>query len=142
MLYKVWKKVRRCCQPFNLQNGLPEEELERNAPVAGLSLCFALTEAVLWNAAVLGVAGFAVLNNIKLDIIFQLLGAIVGASVILIIPGLLWARVGSGRPGSLVRVAPSAVLIILGLFLMFTGTFASLQELPSLFEKGSNSTKA
>jgi len=25
---------------------------------------------------------------------------------------------------------------------MFTGTFVSLQELPSLFEKGGNSTKA
>jgi len=133
ILHKVWKKCLRCAAPPDTSSGLPEDELEA-PPAGGLSIRFALAEATLWNASALGVAIFAVGNDIKLDLIFQLIGAIAGSSVILIIPGLLWARLGTGPPSSCQRVLPAVLLLGTGGFILVTGTVVSLQELPSLLE--------
>lgn len=95
----------------------------------GLSLAFALTEALCWTLVVLGTTIWAVLNQIKLDLVFQLIGSVCGSAVILVVPGFLWNELGSGPPHSLCRLIPSAVLILCGLFIMGAGTLVTVNEM-------------
>ena len=59
----------------------------------------------------------------------QLVGAVGGGSVILIVPGCLWARLGTGAPTSATRLLPPVVLIAVGLFIMIAGTYVTLSEI-------------
>ena len=124
----IHKLVVQCTSSPDLSSGLPGDELVP-APAGGISLRFAILEALVWNSVVLGVTIFAVLNNIKLDVVFQLIGSLCGSAVILIIPGMLWARLAPGTPSSPGRVLPAALLITVGLFIMVAGTFVTLSAL-------------
>ena len=46
-----------------------------------------------------------------------------------IVPGLLWARLGMGSRGSLLRVAPSLALIAVGSFILCAGTVLTIKQM-------------
>ena len=71
----------------------------------------------------------AVLQHIELDLVFQLIGSVCGSMVILIIPGFLWARLGTGAPNSATRVLPASVLILAGVVVLVAGTAVTLKEM-------------
>ena len=138
ILHKIWRA--RCAPPpmppaVNVHVDLTASRPSGMDPSAvldaagGLSCAFAVVEAFLWTLVVLGVTIFATLNDIKLDLIFQLIGSICGSAVILIMPGFLWAALGSGPPRSLGRLLPAAVLIVIGFFIMGAGTYVTVDEM-------------
>ena len=61
----------------------------------------------------------------------QLVGAIGGGSVILIVPGCLWAKLGTGSAFSLTRLAPPVVLSLVGFFIMIAGTYVTIKDIVS-----------
>ena len=92
-----------------------------------MSATFAVVEAFVWTAVVLVVTIGAMIAGIHLDLVFQLIGAICGSTVILIIPGFLWARHGTGS--AVGRLVPAVGLSATGLFILGAGTFVTLQEM-------------
>uniref|UniRef100_A0A7S2DI95 Amino acid transporter transmembrane domain-containing protein n=1 Tax=Haptolina brevifila TaxID=156173 RepID=A0A7S2DI95_9EUKA len=91
-----------------------------------ISLPFALLEAAIWTACAFGVTAFAIINKIQLDLVFQLIGAIAGSSVILIIPAIIWFIAG---PRAISTYLPAAALLVCGIIVMGAGTFVTLQEM-------------
>ena len=65
----------------------------------------------------------------SLEIVFGLIGALCGSAVILIIPGVLWAKLGAGEEKSLRRVGPAVLLVSVGLFVMVGGVAAEIIQI-------------
>jgi hypothetical protein len=119
VLHKLWW---RACSRSRVSVGGSESP-------PPLTCAFALCESFLWTLATLGTTIVAIFNGIKLDLVFQLIGSVCGSAVILIIPGLLWVRFGSGKPGSTWRLLPSILLPLVGGVVMVAGTLVTVQEM-------------
>jgi amino acid permease len=91
-----------------------------------MSCTFLLVEALIWVSSSLGLA---ILAGSQLALVFQLVGAIAGSAVILLIPGALWAIRGNGASCSFSRLFPAVLLIIAGLFILITGTMVTLEQM-------------
>jgi len=94
-----------------------------------ISRAFALTEGLVWTAVVCAATIGATASGFHLDKVFALIGSICGSAVILIIPGALWARLGTGAKFSCTRLLPALVLGAVGLFILCAGTAVTILEL-------------
>ena len=61
--------------------------------------------------------------------VFKLIGSICGSAVILIIPGALWLRHGTGARTSPTRLGPAVSLIVVGVFIFGAGSVLTLQDM-------------
>lgn len=93
-----------------------------------LSMRFVFVEASVWSLLVLGTA---IAAGSSLALVFQLIGAVCASTVILILPGVLWARLGTGSASSCKRVLPAAAMIVVGVFILITGTGVTVEQMMS-----------
>ncbi len=100
---------------------------------------FLITESLLWCGSALAIA---LLAGDKISVVFQLTGAICGATVILIMPGVLWLRKGEGGRRSAKRVLPAVALVFSGSFILVAGTAVTAAQLFHLLPDHANSTDA
>lgn len=125
IIHKVWISL---CAPVERSTATNMAgTLDTPAAPPAMSATFAVVEAFVWTAVVLVVTIGAMIAGIHLDLVFQLIGAICGSTVILIIPGFLWARHGTGS--AVGRLIPAVGLSATGLFILGAGTFVTLQEM-------------
>lgn len=136
-LHSWWVAIRGASLPASKRRAdrweaMARDRLDGHAAEAAtdglvrLSTSFIVVEGALWTALS---ALLAYLVGSRIDKVFGFIGAVCGGAVIFLFPGLLWLRLGEGSAGSLRRILPAALMLLLGAFIMIIGTYENVEKL-------------